>query len=84
MKWAKEGGWVGGGWHKGGGVWEGGGGTKWEKSTGSSITEGGGQPSWGRFELQTGGLPLAKPPSTELFWGKSPNWKKRKGRHLKG
>ena len=24
MKWAKEGGWVGGGWHKVGGVWEGG------------------------------------------------------------
>ena len=29
------------------------GGTKWEKSTGSSITEGSGQPSWGRFELRS-------------------------------
>ena len=70
---AKEGGWLGGDWHKVGGVWEGGGGTKWEKSTGSSITEGGGQqPSWGRFEP---GLSLAKPPSADNYSGagKAPN-----------
>ena len=43
------------------------GGTKWEKSTGSSITEGSGQPSWGRFELRSlsPNLPLIPANSTD-------------------
>ena len=64
MEGAKEGG-LEGGWHKGG-VWEGEGGTKWEKSTGSSITEG--------AASQVGGdLSLAKPPSQNYSLGQTTN-----------